>query len=59
MIYIDLTPLEIEKLNEFHKEHPNSTIRVYNSTVNEENKVEMIAKIIGTNCVADIHEDLD
>lgn len=29
MIYIDLTPGELDRLSEFHKEYPENVLRVY------------------------------
>jgi hypothetical protein len=33
MIYLDLTPGELEKLFEFHKQNPENTLRVFSDEV--------------------------
>ena len=33
MTYLDLTPGELDRLSEFHKEHPKNTLRVYSDEV--------------------------
>lgn len=29
MTYLDLTPGELDRLSEFHKQHPKNTLRIY------------------------------
>lgn len=38
MIYLDFTPSELERLSEFHKQHPNNTLRVYSDEIIDSTK---------------------
>jgi len=54
MKYMDLTGTEIERLYQFHLQHPDAVLRVNHDTAIADGTIEKIVTILGTSETADI-----